>query len=511
MTVRVQKEIAEIKNLLLQMSAIVEESVRTSILAWQQRNPDLAQRVIDHDWEIDDMENKIDTLCLKTLALQQPMAADLRFLTSAMQIAEQLERVGDHAVNISEKVYELAEEYDTLTITASPKLKEMAKFALSMLADSINSFVYNDSLLAWEVRRRDKVVDELYSQVLHDEIHAIEASKREIRAGVSHIILALNIERIADLATNIAEDVIFYVEGKMVRHIEKETTSSHREDSPSHPADSPEDKGSHAVHDAPSYTHSERISSEEAEIGQKTPYYAPIKGDIDTVKDSYASICVSKEAEHKKREPLECLENHAKYVADCFEEAKIALAAYFDKDIKRFEVNAKNVTDLEHAADLISRNVRAHLPKGIIMPIDKFELFLYLQEEDNIADTAEDIVEWLSYRMPDVGDEIKEAILDLCAKCLVICKDLKPIIHAARTYFQTGDEDVRMHIKDKILALRTQEHEADIMEHRLKGFIFKEITQPIDTIYLLKLVELIGRAADHAENAADILRSMIAK
>ena len=459
MTARVQREIAEIKNMLLQMSALVEEAVRTSILAWQQKNPDLAQRVIEHDWEIDEMESKIDSLVLKTLVLQQPMAVDLRFLTSAMQIAEQLERVGDHAVNIAEKVHELSKGTSPLSV-ASPGLKEMATHAIAMLGDSINSFVYADSDLAWEIKNRDKVVDELYGQVVNDEIDAVEDARIEIRAGIYHIILAINIERIADLATNIAEDVIFFVEGRLVRHEETK----------------------------------EVVPAEEKELEEGEEY-----------------PCPSPVGDGKRREPLECLENHSKYVADCFEEARGALDAYFSGEEKLFKVISEKVSELEHAADLISRNVRAHLPKGIIMPIDKFELFLYLQEEDNIADTAEDIIEWLSYKRVELTKDLKDSIFELYGTCLAICKDLKPIIHAARTYFQTGDEDVRTHIKNKILALRKNEHEADLLEHKLKKLIFDTLHDTLDIVYTLKLVELIGRAADHAENAADILRSMIAR
>ena len=459
MTARIQREIAEIKNMLLQMSALVEEAVRTSILAWQQQNLDLAQRVIEHDCEIDEMESKIDSLVLKTLVLQQPMAVDLRFLTSAMQIAEQLERVGDHAVNIAEKVHELSKDTSSLTV-ASPGLKEMATHAIAMLGDSINSFVYADADLAWEVKSRDRVVDELYVQVVNDEIDAVEASRLEIRAGIYHIILAINIERIADLATNIAEDVIFFVEGRMVRHDEE----------------------------------IEKIKrgAEKREAEEEYPCPSPL-------------------GEGKRGGPLECLENHAKYVADCFEEARGALDAYFDDEEKLFEIISEKVSELEHAADLISRNVRAHLPKGIIMPIDKFELFLYLQEEDNIADTAEDIIEWLSYKKLDLNPDLKDRIYDLYGTCLAVCQGLKPIVHAARTYFQTGDEDVRVHIKNKILALRKSEHEADMLEHGLKKLIFNTVQDPLDVMYTIKLVELIGRAADHAENAADILRSMIAR
>jgi len=456
MTVKVQRKITDIKNMLLQMFALVEEAVRTSILSWQQMNFDLAQRVIEHDWEIDEIEIKIDSFILKTLFLQQPMAGDLRFLTSAMQIAEQLERVGDHAANIAKKVRELTEGYSALAV-ASPGLKDMGNHAIAMLGDSINSFVYGDSKLAHEVMAKDDVVDKLYSQVVKDEIEAVETSRVETRTGIYNIILALNIERIADLATNIAEDVIFYVEGRLVRHQED--------------------------------TKKDKISGR-------------VCLEVEGTKGSKAALeCIE----------LDCLENHAKYVADCFEEVRGALDAYFSGDKGLFDKISEKVVELEHAADLISRNVRAHLPKGIIMPIDRFELFSYLHEQDNIADTAEDIIMWLSYRTVHLPGPVLEELMGLYANCLFICKDLRPIVHAARTYFQTGDEDVRIHIKDKIRGLRSREHDADILEHGLNKLVFHQMKDPIDIFYILRLVELIGSAADHAENAADILRSMIAR
>jgi phosphate transport system protein len=452
MTSKKQREIVEIKNMLLQMSGLVEEGTRTAILACQQQNPDLAHKVIERDWEIDKMEVQIDSLVLKTLALQQPMAADLRFLTAAMEIAEQLERVGDHSVNISEQVTGLMKKTDIIPVT-SAGLRDMASIAINMLGDSINAFVYSDPEMARTVRNRDNEVDDLYARVVEEEIGAMEKSRSEVRPGVYNIILALNIERIADLATNIAEDVIYLVDGRMIRHGEEEE-----------------------------------------------PFEAP----SDLIKGGPPG-------ESKRREPLECLERHADLVHQCLEQTALAARAYMDGHDELFEKHQTNVNQLEKAADLIKRNVRAHLPRGLIMPIDKFELFLYLNEQDGIADTAEDILEWLSYKRPVFSPEFREEAGALLDKCLKISESLRPMLHAARTYFQTGNEEVRVFVKDTIRALRKEEHDADMMEHQLKSRVFSINAGETCSCYLLRLVELIGESADRAEDAADILRSMIAR
>ncbi len=459
MTTRVQRDIAEIKNTLLQMSALAEESVRTAVQAWQNHDQELASRVIERDWEIDKIEVQVDSLILKTLVLQQPMAADLRFLTSAMQIAEQLERVGDHSVNIAEQVKSILQRVEVDTVP-STGLKEIAARAIKMLGDSINAFVYADPDLAREVLTQDRDVDELYASVVGKEIDKMEVSPGEVRPGVYHIILALNLERIADLATNIAEDVIFLVEGRLMRHgMDEEYSLDH---------------------------------------GRETDEPLPEEG-----------VCPAPES--KRREPLECLENHAKRVTACFEAAARAIKAHLDGDSEEFKRLAEEASEMEHAADLISRNVRSHLPKGIIMPIDKFELFLYLKEEDDVADTAEDVLEWLTYHDSIFPSKVKKELIALVNDCLEITNALVPMIHAARTYFQTGDEEVRNHVKDRIRHLRSMEHDADVREHGLKKEIFAQDLPPLTTYHLIHLVELVGESADHAEKAADILRSMIAR
>ena len=464
MTTRMKRDIAEIKNMLLEMSGLVEEAVRSAVLACQKQDASLAGRVISGDAEIDKIELEIDSLVLKTLALQQPMAVDLRFLTSAMQIAEQLERVGDHAVNMAEQLASFIQKSDIIDMS-SPAFKDMANPTIKMLGDSINAFVYADTAMAYEVLKKDKYIDDFYALVLQEEIDSMSLNSGEIRAGVYHIILAMNIERIADLATNIAEDVIFLVEGRLTRHGEGD------------------------------------ISPFTGKGGE---------GGGEVSEPEYAAACPSRPG-NKRREPLECLENHAKQVAQCMEQAVSGVHAYIDGNETLFKKAIDDVGEIEHAADLIKRNVRAHLPKGIIMPIDKFELFLYLNEQDSIADTAEDVLEWLTYKKIDVPVNLRKGIDDLLRKCLAVTQMLPPILTAARTFFETGDEEVRKKIKENIYKLRVQEHEADLIEHDLKRGVFALDLDPLNTFYIIKLVELVGKTADRAENAADIMRSMVAR
>ncbi len=458
MSSKIQKNIAEIKNILLKMSALVEEAVRTAVRAWQERDELLARRVIDRDYELDRMEVQVGTLVFTTLATQQPMAGDLRMVTAATQIAGQLERVGDHCVNICDQVEEMVARTD-VEIPPAPGLDDMASKAIKMLSDSINAFVYGDSKLAYSVLRQDKEVDELYAATMDAELASMEANSEKVRAGVYHIVLAINLERIADLATNIAEDVIYLVEGRLIR------------------------SGTLSEEDLEA-----AVEGSEPEVPEACP--APPSG---------------------RREPLECLENHSRQVRECMARALEAIEAYFAGDEARFSAVVKEVSELEHAADLISRNVRSHLPKGIIMPIDKFELFLFLKEQDDVADTAEDVLEWLSYMDVSIPQNIQEEIVGLFKECLEIADQLGPVVVAARTFFQTGDDDVRSHIKEAIRKLRSMEHDADCHEHEIKKQLFAMDADPLTIFHLVRLVELVGRAADHAENAADILRSMIAK
>lgn len=466
MTIRFRKDIAQIKNLTLEMSARVEEAVRSSIIAIDRQDVGLAKSVVENDSYIDQLEDNIDELIITNLALQQPMAGDLRFLTSALEIAEQLERVGDHAVNIAEQVIKMIEETDVIVLS-SPSLKDMANISLKMLGESINAFVLADRSIAHNVRMKDNDVDNLHNTVIQEETEAMLKNKDDIRAGIFRIILALNLERIADLATNIAEDVIFLIEGKLVKHLDET-----------------------------------KIFKEEVE----EPIFRGCPGSAMSQAGSSGDMMMK-----KKNQPLECLERHAVQVHLCIEATVRGLEAYLNGETRMFQRSFEEVVELEQAADMIKRNVRAHLPKGLIMPIDKFELFLCVNEQDAIADTAEDLMEWLSYYQAKTTSDIQAELMTMVNKCLQITYEIPEIIRQARAYFQTGDIKIRDTVKDAIISVRKHEHETDILAHSLKGKILRNTTDMFYVYFLVRMVELIGKIADEAENAMDVLRSMIAK
>jgi phosphate transport system protein len=210
-----ESDLQGLKNRLLNMGALVEERVHGAILALMERNIDSAEAIARGDGEVNGLQIEIDDRCLKLLALQQPMASDLRLITSAMKINADLERIGDQAVNIAE---------NAIKMLAAPPLKplidlpRMAEIAERMTRDSLDAFVRRDPALAREVLGRDDEVDGLKDTVFRVLLTYMMADPGTIERALSLILISRNIERIADHATNIAEDVIFLVEGRDVRH-----------------------------------------------------------------------------------------------------------------------------------------------------------------------------------------------------------------------------------------------------------------------------------------------------
>jgi phosphate transport system protein len=209
------EELETLKSHLVAMSGIAEENVRMAVEALINRDLEAAREVVIRDDKLDDLELTVDDLAINLLALQQPMARDLRFITAAMKIGNDLERVGDHAVNI-------AEELDFLMKAAPfpllPELEEMARIATEMLSDALNAFVLADSAIARQVVQRDDRVDELHENNFRILLTHMMEDPRKITAGMDLFLVSGNIERIADLATNIAEEVVFFVEGRTIKH-----------------------------------------------------------------------------------------------------------------------------------------------------------------------------------------------------------------------------------------------------------------------------------------------------
>jgi phosphate transport system protein len=214
-----ETEMQALKNRLLSMGAMVEERVHHAVLALMERSPSTAERIIAGDQEVNDLQIEVDDRCLKLLALQQPMASDLRLITAAMKINADLERIGDQAVNIAENSLKLMNAAPLKPIIDLPRMAEIAE---GMTRDSLDAFVRKDAALARSVLARDDEVDQLKDHIFRVLLTYMMADPGTIERALSLILVSRNLERIADHATNIAEDVIFLVEAKDVRHHHEE-------------------------------------------------------------------------------------------------------------------------------------------------------------------------------------------------------------------------------------------------------------------------------------------------
>jgi phosphate transport system protein len=212
-------ELQALKNRLLRMGALVEERVHAAMQALMERRLEAAEAIVAGDFEVNDMQIEIDDRCLKLLALQNPMASDLRLITAAMKINADLERIGDQAVNIAENALKVAASPPLRPIIDLPRMAELAE---GMTRDSLDAFVRRDAALARDILARDDEVDQLKDQIFRVLLTHMMADPGTIERALGLILVSRNLERIADHATNIAEDVIFVVEAKDVRHHHEE-------------------------------------------------------------------------------------------------------------------------------------------------------------------------------------------------------------------------------------------------------------------------------------------------
>ncbi|MGH7464146.1 MAG: phosphate signaling complex protein PhoU, partial [Longimicrobiales bacterium] len=210
-----QEGLDELKATLVGMAGLAEEQVRKAIKALVERNTEFAAEVVEGDNAIDELEVQVDNMALSLLALQQPMARDLRFITMAMKVSNDLERVGDHAENIADAVQYMV---SAPPFPVLPEVEEMVRVATDMLADSLDAFVRGDAASAREILTRDDRVDELHDNNFRILLTHMMEDPRKITAGMDLLLISGNVERIADLATNICEEVIFLVEGHSVKH-----------------------------------------------------------------------------------------------------------------------------------------------------------------------------------------------------------------------------------------------------------------------------------------------------
>jgi phosphate transport system protein len=215
MTRHIERQIENLKERILRLGTLVEEAISKSITALINRETALAQRVMANDVDIDAMEVEVEEECLKILALYQPVAADLRFVVAVLKINNDLERMGDLARNIAKRVTQLegGDPYDL-----PPEIRMMATQAQEMVRQCLDAVVKRDPTLARQVREEDDIVDEARQRIQRRVLQGIKDRPENVENLLRINSVSKHIERIADMATNIAEDVVYMVEGDIVRH-----------------------------------------------------------------------------------------------------------------------------------------------------------------------------------------------------------------------------------------------------------------------------------------------------
>ncbi|MBN2754384.1 MAG: phosphate signaling complex protein PhoU [Candidatus Goldbacteria bacterium] len=209
------EELNDLKKKVLKIQSLVETAIMQSVKALVERDSELAEKVIENDQEIDLLEIMIDRQCLELLAKRQPMAVDLRFITSIQKINNDLERIGDLAINVA---------YASKYLSKHPPLKPMiiipamAEETRQMLKDAMLSFVDENSALAREICKKDSQIDELYVQNFREILTYMMEDTNNIKRGIRLILVSKHIERMADHITNIAEDIVYMIDGKTIKH-----------------------------------------------------------------------------------------------------------------------------------------------------------------------------------------------------------------------------------------------------------------------------------------------------
>ena len=209
-------QLAQLKQRLLDMSDLATSLLDLSVDALLSRDANMAEAVITGDRDLDALELEVEDQAIGLLALQQPMARDLRFIIASIKVSNDLERVGDHAVNIAQCAIRLATT--STIITPDPEIADMARRARQMLRDSLTAFVRADGALGREVCRADDEVDAMHNSMFRILVTHMMEDARTITPSLELLLVSRNLERVADLATNIGEDAVFLAEGKQIKH-----------------------------------------------------------------------------------------------------------------------------------------------------------------------------------------------------------------------------------------------------------------------------------------------------
>ena len=210
--------------------------------------------------------------------------------------------------------------------------------------------------------------------------------------------------------------------------------------------------------------------------------------------------------------PFDGLQEHAEKVKECAWTFQQAVECHMSTRCQRFEELRSEIIRIEHEADAIKRRIRGHLPKGTLLPVDKFTIFRYLREQDAVLDAVEDALDWISYRDdPGIPEQLHKDFRLLVDAVVDPIDELSRMVVEARKYFKNYSEEQRVVVKEIIRALRQQEHNADKFEDIIKEKALNMKIDPVTVFHMVRLAETIGSIADHAENAGDMMRAMVAR
>jgi predicted phosphate transport protein (TIGR00153 family) len=199
-------------------------------------------------------------------------------------------------------------------------------------------------------------------------------------------------------------------------------------------------------------------------------------------------------------------------VKECAWAFQQAMECHVSDRCRQFEELRQEVSKLENQADNIKRRIRGHLPIGTLMPVSKFQLFRYLREQDQVLDSVKDALNWISYRSePGIPPELEKYVFLLVDAVIDPLEELSLMVAGAKLYFETYSEKQRVAVKEIIRRVRAQEHAADKAEAEIKQRVFNMDIDPVTVFHMVRLAETIGSIADHAENAGDMMRAMLAR
>ncbi len=216
MTRHFEQDLDKLKSNIIKMGSAAEQAIEKSIEAMIAHDKHLAEKIIRDDKEINNMEIVIDKIIIEILALQQPVASDLRFILAASKINNDLERIGDHAVNLAQSALKLLDM--TIPLPSFEEIKNMANITKKMLSNALDSFVHGDAKIGEEVLQMDDTADNLNKKIGQEMLVIMKSNPKTIDQALELIRVSRNLERVADLATNIAEEVVFIAKAKVVKH-----------------------------------------------------------------------------------------------------------------------------------------------------------------------------------------------------------------------------------------------------------------------------------------------------